>query len=63
MSIRWSGKGDLPGSKIVSQKDAKIGDVVSWTAKFDDATGHTAVYTGSLNVNGSAPRQLPAILE
>ena len=46
---------DLPHTRLVNPEDAIIGDIVSWARPdFANATGHTAIFTGSLNmrING-----------
>jgi RHS repeat-associated protein len=44
-------KTKLSGLKIMADKDKAIGDVVSWKrTDFSDATGHTAIYAGTVGI-------------
>lgn len=42
------------GPNAVSQ--ARIGDVISWDMNFADATGHTAIFTGSVQIDNNRPQ-------
>jgi len=35
---------------------ARIGDVISWDMNFEDATGHTAIFTGSVQIDNNRPQ-------
>ena len=43
-------EGNFPNSRIVSIDEARIGDVMSWKVNYRDATGHTTIYTGKVNI-------------
>ncbi|TSB21670.1 RHS repeat-associated core domain-containing protein, partial [Psychrobacter sp. YGAH215] len=43
---------DIPNTRLVSLSNAKIGDVMSWAVDYADATGHTTIYTGKVNILG-----------
>ena len=43
---------DIPNTKLVSLDQARIGDVMSWAMNYSDATGHTTIYTGAVNIIG-----------
>ena len=47
-------KDDIPNTKLISLNEARIGDVMSWSINYSDATGHTTIYTGRVNIKGKA---------
>lgn len=45
--------GNLPGTSLVPLEVAILGDVVAWPRNFDDATGHSGIFTGNININAN----------
>ena len=44
----------LENTRVVSEKDAKIGDIISHEIKnSENATGHTGIYTGQVKIKQS----------
>ena len=44
--------GALADMGTSDRSSARIGDIASWSVNYSDATGHTTIYTGNVNIKG-----------
>jgi len=42
----------LPGTQLLGIGQARIGDVIAWKHTYSDATGHSAIFTGTVDIRG-----------